>query len=193
MRSICVFCGSNTGDNKIFASTAKKVAKILLKEKIDFVYGGGNVGLMGILAGDIMDGGGNVTGIIPEFLMRKEHANLKISKLILVKSMHERKAKMSELSDGFLVMPGGLGTLEEFFEVWTWAQLKLHNKPIGILNTGGYYDGLLKFLNNSVKKGFIKKHDRNIIFKEEDPKKLLKLMQKHYVENHKDKQIEERS
>jgi uncharacterized protein (TIGR00730 family) len=130
---------------------------------------------------------------MPEFLMRKEHANLEISKLILVQSMHERKAKMSELSDGFMVMPGGLGTLEEFFEVWTWAQLELHVKPIGILNTVGYYDSLIKFIDKAVKKGFIKKADRDLIYIEEEPKKLLKLMRAHFTENHKNSQLKEKS
>jgi uncharacterized protein (TIGR00730 family) len=130
---------------------------------------------------------------MPEFLMRKEHANLEISQLILVKSMHERKAKMSELSDGFMVMPGGLGTLEEFFEVWTWAQLELHLKPIGILNTEGYYDGLIQFIDKAVKKGFIKKADRDLIYIEEEPKKLLKLMRAHHTENHKNSHLKEKS
>ena len=193
MKSICVFCGSSIGADKIFASTAKKVGKLFLKEGIEFVYGGGNIGLMGVLAGTIMNGGGKAIGVMPEFLMRREHADLKISELIIVSSMHERKAKMAELSDGFWVMPGGLGTMEEFFEVWTWSQLSLHKKPIGVLNIDGYYDGLLKFLNRAMKKGFIKKPDRNIILVDDNPKRLLKQMQAHYIENHKGKQIEEKT
>ena len=181
------------GNDKKFAITAKKVGKLFLKEGIEFVYGGGNVGLMGIIAGTIMDGGGRAIGIMPEFLMRKEHASLEITELVLVESMHERKAKMSDFSDGFWIMPGGLGTLEEFFEVWTWSQLQLHDKPIGILNVGGYYNGLIKFIDSAVKKGFIKKKDRDIIYIEESPKKLLKLLRKHYKENPKDKLIEEKS
>ena len=193
MKSVCVFCGSSIGSDKIFGDTAKKVAKVFLKEEIEFVYGGGNVGLMGIIAETIMKGGGKVTGVMPEFLMRKEHANLEITKLILVKSMHERKAKMSELSDGFMVMPGGLGTLEEFFEVWTWAQLELHVKPIGILNTDGYYNGIIKFIDKAVKKGFIKKTDRDLIYIEDEPRKLLKLMREHFTENHRNGQVKEKS
>lgn len=193
MKSVCVFCGSSHGTDKVFESSAKKAAKVFLKEGVEFVYGGGNVGLMGVMAETIMNGGGKVTGVMPEFLMRKEHANLEISKLILVQSMHERKAKMSELSDGFMVMPGGLGTLEEFFEVWTWAQLELHVKPMGILNTDGYYDGLIRFIDKAVKKGFIKKADRDLIYIEEEPKKLLKLMREHFTENHKNGRLKEKS
>ena len=158
MKSICVFCGSSTGSDKIFSSTAEKVGKLFVKEKIDLVYGGGNVGLMGVIAQTMMNGGGKVTGIMPEFLLKKEHATLKITKLVMVKSMHQRKAKMSEYSDGFYMLPGGLGTMEEFFEVWTWAQLDLHRKPIGVLNTAGYYNGLIKFLDMAVSKGFIRKN-----------------------------------
>lgn len=193
MKSVCVFCGSSIGSDKVFASSAKKVGEVFLKESIEFVYGGGNVGLMGIIADIIMKGGGKVTGVMPEFLMRKEHASLEITKLILVQSMHERKAKMSELSDGFMIMPGGLGTLEEFFEVWTWAQLELHIKPIGVLNTDGYYDGLIKFINKAVKKGFIRKADRDLIYIEEDPKKLLSLMRDHFTGNYKNGRLKEKS
>ncbi len=193
MKSICVFCGSNKGIDKVFLLTAKKVARLLVKENIELIYGGGNIGLMGALAETVMKKGGNVTGIMPEFLMRREHATLKISKLIIVKSMHERKAKMSELSDGFIVMPGGLGTLEEFFEVWTWEQLRLHMKPIGVLNIDGYFNELIKFLNKAVKLGFIKKEDRELIIVEEDQIKLLKRMQKHYKVNNIDKDIESKT
>ena len=190
MKSICVFCGSSKGINKIFSSTAKKVGRLLVKENIDLIYGGGNVGLMGSLAESVMKKGGRATGIIPEFLMRREHATLEISKLVIVESMHERKAKMSEYSDGFIIMPGGLGTLEEFFEVWTWEQLRLHMKPIGVLNIDGYYNDLIKFLNKAVKKGFIRKEDRDLIIIDDDPKKLLSKMKKHYRTNNVDKDIE---
>lgn len=189
MKSICVFCGSSKGTDKIFSSTAKKVGRLLVKENIDLIYGGGNVGLMGSLAETVMEKGGRVTGIIPEFLMRREHATLEISRLIIVKSMHERKAKMSEYSDGFIIMPGGLGTLEEFFEVWTWEQLRLHMKPIGVLNIEGYYNDLIRFLNKAVKKGFIRKEDRDLIIVEEEPKKLLNNMRKHYKANNVDKDL----
>ena len=189
MKSICVFCGSSKGTDKIFSSTAKKVGRLLVKENIDLIYGGGNIGLMGSLAETVMEKGGRVTGIIPEFLMRREHATLEISRLIIVKSMHERKAKMSEYSDGFIIMPGGLGTLEEFFEVWTWEQLRLHMKPIGVLNIEGYYNDLIRFLNKAVKKGFIRKEDRDLIIVEEEPKKLLNNMRKHYKANNVDKDL----
>ncbi len=189
MKSICVFCGSSKGTDKIFSSTAKKVGRLLVKENMDLVYGGGNVGLMGSLAETVMEKGGRVTGIIPEFLMRREHATLEISRLIIVKSMHERKAKMSEYSDGFIIMPGGLGTLEEFFEVWTWEQLRLHMKPIGVLNIDGYFNDLIKFLNKAVRKGFIRKEDRELILVDEDPGKLLKNMKRHYKANNIDRDI----
>jgi uncharacterized protein (TIGR00730 family) len=193
MKSICVFCGSSIGSDKIFATTAKKVGELFAKENIGLVYGGGNVGLMGVIAQTMMESGARVTGIIPEFLMKKEHATLKVSKLIIVKSMHQRKAKMSKYSDGFYMLPGGLGTMEEFFEVWTWAQLDLHRKPIGVLNTNGYYNGLINFLDMAVKKGFIRKKDRNIIIVEKDPKNLLKSMQKEFVKNHRDGKLMEKS
>lgn len=193
MKSICVFCGSSKGTDKIFSLTAKKVGRLLVKENIELIYGGGNVGLMGSLAETVMKKGGRVTGIIPDFLMRREHATLEISKLIIVKSMHERKAKMSEYSDGFIIMPGGLGTLEEFFEVWTWEQLRLHMKPIGVLNVGEYFNELIDFLDKAVKKGFIKKEDRDLIIVEEEPKKLLKEMQKLHIVNNIDKDIESKT
>jgi len=193
MKSICVFCGSSPGSDKEFAEETKKLAALFLKENIELVYGGGNIGLMGVIAGAMMEGGGKVTGIMPEFLMRREHADLEITKLILVQSMHERKAMMSELSNGFIVLPGGLGTLEEFFEVWTWEQLRLHNKPIGVLNTGGYYDGMIKFLDHSVEKGFLRKEDRDLILIDDDPGQLLVKMQARYTENHTDPDIEEKT
>lgn len=181
------------GSDEVFADETRKLARLFLKEKIELVYGGGNVGLMGIIAGVMMEGGGIVKGIMPEFLMRREHADLEITKLILVQSMHERKAMMSELSHAFIILPGGIGTMEEFFEVWTWEQLRLHNKPIGVLNIDGYYDPLIKFLDRSVKKGFLRKEDRELILVEEEPKKLLKKMKKHYKENHTDPDIEEKT
>ena len=181
MKSICVFCGSRMGADKVYEKTADRLGQLLVKKNIDLVYGGGNIGLMGILATRVMKDGGRVTGIIPHFLSRREHANLAISRLILVDSMHERKAKMLELSDAYIVMPGGLGTMEEFFEAWTWAQLKLHSMPIGVLNTKGYYMMLLKFLDRSVKNGFVKKRDRDIILTGRKPGKLLKDMQELYI------------
>src|SRR5690606_20357807 len=181
MKSICVFCGSSPGSDKEFAEETKKLAALFLKENIELVYGGGNIGLMGVIAGAMMEGGGKVTGIMPEFLMRREHADLEITKLILVQSMHERKAMMSELSNAFVILPGGIGTLEEFFEVWTWEQLRLHNKPIGVLNISGYYDDMIKFLDNSVEKSFLRKADRDLILIDDDPTKLLIKMQARYT------------
>lgn len=193
MKSICVFCGSSPGSDKEFAEETKKLAELFLKENIELVYGGGNIGLMGVIAGTMMEGGGKVTGIMPEFLMRREHADLEITKLILVQSMHERKAMMSELSNAFIILPGGIGTLEEFFEVWTWEQLRLHNKPIGVLNISGYYDDMIKFLDNSVEKSFLRKADRDLILIDDDPTKLLIKMQARYTENHTDPNIEEKT
>lgn len=193
MKSICVFCGSSIGSDDIYADETKKLAKIFLKEDLELVYGGGNVGLMGVMAGILMKGGGKVTGIMPEFLMRREHADLEITKLVIVHSMHERKAMMAELSHAFIILPGGIGTMEEFFEVWTWEQLRLHNKPIGVLNIDGYYNPLIKFLDRAVKKGFLKKEDRDLILVDEEAKKLLKKMKKHYKLNHTDPGIEKKT
>ncbi|MBK8551835.1 MAG: TIGR00730 family Rossman fold protein [Ignavibacteria bacterium] len=176
MKSICVFCGSNSGKGVKHLLAAQSLGKILAKENITLVYGGGNVGIMGEIANTVLQYNGKVIGIIPEDLVAREAALKEVTELIIVKSMHERKAKMSELSDGFIVMSGGIGTLEEFFEVWTWAQLGIHEKPIGILNIDGYYDLMIDFINNCVKQEFVHEKNLDMIIIEKDAETLLEKM-----------------
>lgn len=176
MKSICVFCGSSSGKGVKHLIAAQQLGKIIAGENLNLVYGGGNVGIMGELANTVLQYNGNVTGVIPEDLVARETALREVTELIIVKSMHERKAIMSELSDGFIAMSGGIGTLEEFFEVWTWAQLGIHNKPIGILNIDSYYDLLIEFIINSVDNGFVKQENLEMIIVENDAENLIRKM-----------------
>ncbi|WP_019217674.1 LOG family protein [Legionella tunisiensis] len=156
MKRLGVFCGSHSGNQPDFAIAAKHVGQLLLKNKIELVYGGGRLGLMGTLANTILKGGGNVIGVVPKFLLDKEgHPNL--TKLHIVETMHERKALIFSLADAFLLMPGGSGSLDEFFEIYTWSQLHLHDKPCAILNYNRYYDDLIRFLDHAVAAGFLEK------------------------------------
>ncbi len=156
MKSITIFCGSSLGAEKEFESEASLLGQSLAAQNITVVYGGAKIGLMGAVSKAAMKAGGKVIGIIPTFLLKKEVVNEDISELITVESMHERKMKMHDLCDGFIMMPGGIGTLEEFFEILTWAQLGRHQKPIGILNTNGYFDALLDFMNSMIDKQFLR-------------------------------------
>jgi uncharacterized protein (TIGR00730 family) len=155
MRRICIFAGSNAGSRPEYAAVASELGEALASRGIGVVYGGGNVGLMGVLADAALQRGGSVIGVIPEALVRKEVAHTGLTELRVVHSMHERKALMSELSDAFIALPGGLGTFEELFEVVTWAQLGIHAKPCGLLNVKGYYDGLLSFVRHAVVEEFL--------------------------------------
>lgn len=163
IRRICVFCGSSTGTNPAFAEAAREMGAYLAREGIGLVYGGGAVGLMGIVADAVLAGGGEVVGVIPRALATKEIAHAGLTELHVVASMHERKALMAERSDAFLALPGGFGTLEELFEVVTWAQLGFHPKPCGVLNVAGYYDHLLTFLDHSVAQGLLKPVHREML------------------------------
>lgn len=176
MKSITVFCGSSNGFRQEYAEAAKTLARELVKENIRLVYGGGRVGLMGIIADEVMKNGGEVIGIIPEALDKKEVAHRGITELRVVGSMHERKAMMAELADGFIAMPGGIGTFEEFFEILTWAQLGFHDKPCGILNVANYYDGLLNLCENAVNEGFLRKIHSDLILADSDAVSLLEQM-----------------
>ncbi len=173
MKSICVFCGSSSGKGVNHLTAAQKLGKIISEENITLVYGGGNVGIMGELANTVLQYNGRVIGVIPEDLVAREAALKEVTELRIVKSMHERKAMMSELSEGFIAMSGGIGTLEEFFEAWTWAQLGIHNKPIGILNVDGYYDRLIDFINNSVEQEFVNRNNLDMIVIDKDAKNLI--------------------
>lgn len=170
---IAVFCGSQNGSNPIFKKAAIELGKTLVQHNIDLVYGGGKIGLMGILADSVLQEGGEVIGVIPEFLEQKELAHPGINTLHVVKSMHERKALISKISDAFIALPGGFGTMDEFFEILTWAQLSLHHKPCGILNICGYYNDIINFLNNSVKNQFVQQEFVDMILFEEYPNILL--------------------
>lgn len=156
MKSICVYCGSSFGNQPVYADAARALAAVMVENNIGLVYGGGKVGLMGVIADEILRLGGEATGVIPQALMEKEVGHSGLTHLHIVQNMHERKAKMAELADGFVAMPGGLGTLEELFEILTWAQLGFHQKPVGVLNVDGFYDGLIAFLQNQVRCGFVK-------------------------------------
>jgi uncharacterized protein (TIGR00730 family) len=163
MRRICVFAGSSPGARVEYSAAARDLGRALVRRQIDLVYGGARVGLMGSLADAVLAGGGRVTGVIPEGLMTKEIAHDQLSELKVVASMHERKALMSDLADGFIALPGGWGTLEEFFEVLTWAQLGMHRKPCGLLNASGYFDQLLAFIDHSVEERFVRLENRAMI------------------------------
>ena len=176
MKSICVFAGSSSGSRADYIAAARGLGRALLARRLELVYGGAHVGLMGALANEVLEGGGKVIGVMPEALVAKEVAHRGLTELKVVKSMHERKAMMSDLSDGFVALPGGMGTLEEFFEILTWAQLGLHRKPAGLLNIQGYYDGLLAFLDHSVDERFVRAEHRGMISVGDEPSALLDLL-----------------
>jgi uncharacterized protein (TIGR00730 family) len=181
MRSVCVFCGSSPGLNPAYLETARHLGRTLAASARRLVYGGGNVGLMGALATAVMDAGGTAVGVIPESLAAKELAHRGLTELRVVRTMHERKALMAELSDGFIAMPGGLGTLEEFFEVWTWGQLGLHHKPYGLLDIDGFFDPLLGLLDRLVEQRFVRAEHRHMLLVDTDPEHLLAAMDGHRV------------
>lgn len=180
MKRICVFTGANAGSRPEYAAAAQSFGRELVAGGLELVYGGGKVGLMGVIADAVIASGGKAIGVIPEALVAKEIAHRGLSELLVVASMHERKAMMSELSDAFVAMPGGLGTLEEFFEVLTWSQLGLHAKPCGILNVAHYYDPLLSFLDRAVEERFVKPQHRGIIVTGETPRELLERLASHH-------------
>jgi uncharacterized protein (TIGR00730 family) len=163
MKSITIFCGSSSGSDSIYYSQAAMLGKILAHRKIQIVYGGAKVGLMGAVADGALKEGGQVIGVLPNFLKSKEIAHTGLTDLILVESMHERKLKMHELSDGIIALPGGFGTLEELFEMLTWSQLGLHKKPIGLLNINGFYDALMQMLLTMVSQEFLKEINYNML------------------------------
>lgn len=173
MNKVCIFCGALKGKNPIYAEAAKQLGKVLAENNLGLVYGGGNVGLMGIVANSVMANGGTVIGVIPRALEQKELGHKGITELRVVETMHERKSMMAELSDAFIAMPGGFGTFEEFFEVTTWLQLGAHKKPCGILNAGGFYSHLLTFIEHASNEGFITPEDLQLIVVEEEPGALI--------------------
>jgi uncharacterized protein (TIGR00730 family) len=173
VRRVCVFCGSSPGARPAYAEATAEVARLLVGDGIGIVYGGGHVGLMGVLADTAMAAGGEVIGVMPQALVDREIGHTAITELRVVGSMHERKAVMTELSDAFVALPGGAGTLEELFEVYTWAQLGLHSKPCALLDVDGYYSGLAAFLDHAVEERFLREEHRAALMVEDDPVRLL--------------------
>lgn len=173
LRRLCVFCGSKVGSDERYRAAAVDLGRLLVAKKIGLVYGGGSVGLMGVIADAVLADGGEVIGVIPESLATEELLHPGVADMRVVSSMHARKALMAELSDAFVAMPGGFGTFEEFFEVVTWSQLRLHRKLTGLLNVGGYYDPLVRLVDHAVQEGFIKPKHRSLLVVEERPEMLL--------------------
>jgi uncharacterized protein (TIGR00730 family) len=173
MQRVCVFCGSSPGARPAYAEATAEVARLLAGEGIAVVYGGGHVGLMGVLADTVMAAGGEAIGVMPQALVDREIGHTGISELRVVGSMHERKALMADLSDAFIALPGGAGTLEELFEVYTWSQLGLHDKPCGLLDVEGYFSGLVGFLDHAVDERFLREEHRAMLIVEREPRALI--------------------
>ncbi|MEM1158437.1 MAG: TIGR00730 family Rossman fold protein [Verrucomicrobiota bacterium] len=176
MKTVCVYCGSRMGANSAYQREARALGHTLVQSGCGLVYGGGDVGLMGTIAHAVMDAGGVVTGIIPKVLMHQELGLKEVTELVIVDSMHERKRMMAERADGFIAMPGGIGTLEELFEIITWGYLGLHRKPCGLLNVNGYFDELLYFLNHAESEGFMHQALERYLVWDAAPEKLLRKM-----------------
>lgn len=173
MRSVCVYCGSSPGRRSVYAEAARALGRSLVGRGIGLVYGGSSVGLMGVVADTVLGLGGEVVGVIPQALFDREVGHPGLTELYVTSSMHERKAKMAELSDGFVALPGGVGTLEEIFEAWTWAQLGFHAKPCGLLDVDGFYGSLAAHLDHAASEGFIRSAHRGMLMVESDAETLL--------------------
>ncbi len=191
MKRVCVFCGSSAGASPAYQEAARRLGSALVRRGLGLVYGGASIGLMGAVADAVLAAGGEAIGVIPGALSRKEIAHERLTRLHVVGSMHERKAKMAELSDAFVALPGGIGTLEEFAEVLTWAQLGIHHKPCGLLDAGGYYRPLIAFFDHAVAERFVRPQHRAMVLVEEEPEALLELLARHRPP-HVRKWIEER-
>lgn len=176
IKSLCVYCGSNYNGDPQLKLAVEQLAKEMAAQQIRLVFGGGSVGVMGLIADAVLAEGGKVTGVIPQFLMDKEVGHKGLTEMIVTENMHQRKQRMADISDGFLILPGGFGTLEEFFEVLTWLQLGLHKKPIGVLNIGGFYNPLFAQMDVMVEQRFLKPINRNLVINEADPQKMIALM-----------------
>lgn len=176
MKAIAVYCGANGGASEVYADAARAMGRALVANNIALVYGGGHVGLMGTIADAVLAAGGTVTGVIPQQLVDRELAHPGLTELFVVRDMHERKAMMARLSDGFIAMPGGMGTLEELFEMLTWSQLGIHAKPIGVLNVDGFYDQLVGFLGHVEGEGFIRPQHSGLLKVASEPQALLALL-----------------
>jgi uncharacterized protein (TIGR00730 family) len=175
-RRVCVFCGSNSGINPLYRAAAEELGRLLSQCGIELVYGGGNIGLMGVLADAVLQAQGRVIGVIPDSLIARDVGHAGLTELRIVKSMHERKALMSDLSEGFIALPGGFGTFEEFCEVVTWSQLGIQSKPCGLLNVEGYYDPLLELFDRALREGFLREENRQLVLADHDSQSLLEKM-----------------
>jgi uncharacterized protein (TIGR00730 family) len=176
MRRVCVFCGSSLGNRAVYADSARLLGRELASRGLGLVYGGGHIGLMGVLADAALTGGGEVIGVIPQALVDRELAHKGVTELRVVGTMHERKALMADLSDGFIALAGGFGTADEFMEILTWAQLGLHDKPIALLNVAGYFDPVLDWLDRAVQEGFIRPEHRALLSQAESVEELLRVL-----------------
>lgn len=176
MKSICVYCGSNFNGDPVLQKAIEDLAHTLASQQITLVYGGGSVGVMGVIANKVLENKGEVIGVIPQFLMDKEVGHKGLTQMIITENMHQRKQKMADLCDGFVILPGGFGTLEELFEVLTWLQLGLHAKPIGVLNINDFYDHLFLQMDVMVQNRFLKQANRDLVFNETDPATLVEKM-----------------
>ncbi|CCD39912.1 Lysine decarboxylase family [Candidatus Paraburkholderia kirkii UZHbot1] len=173
MKAVCVYCGSATGARSVYSEAAKVFGRALVANNLSLVYGGGRVGLMGLIADEVLAAGGRAVGVIPELLLAKEVGHTDLTELIVVPDMHERKKQMADLSDAFVALPGGVGTFEEFFEVYTWAQLGYHQKPVGLLDVNGYYDRLMSMLRHTVDEGFMCAPYLDIIQVAAEPEEMI--------------------
>ncbi len=173
IKNICVYCGSSSGRNPVYQDAAVQLAHLLIQYNITLVYGGASIGIMGKVADEVLRLNGRVVGVIPEALAQKEILHPNLTETYITKSMHERKMQMADLADGFIALPGGIGTLEELFEIWTWAQLGFHQKPCGLLNVAGYYDALIQFLNQAHQEAFIRQQHLNLLQVENNPEDLI--------------------
>jgi len=181
MKAVCVYCGSSYGANPIYTEAAQAFGRALVASNLALVYGGGKVGLMGVIADTVMAGGGRAIGVIPELLVDKEVGHAGLTELHVVPDMHQRKKMMADFADAFVALPGGAGTLEELFEVYTWAQLGYHRKPVGILNIGGFYDPLMALLDHTVREGFMREAYREMLQTDSDPAALIAKLQRYHA------------
>ena len=179
MKRICVYCGSSIGSRPAYADAARDLAGVLVRHEIELVYGGADKGIMGVIADEVLKLGGSVHGVIPQMLCEKEIAHTGLTELHVVSSMHARKSMMAALSDGFIALPGGFGTLEEIIEIITWGQLRFHEKPCGLLNVGGYFDHLLTFLNHANAEGFLRPENRQMLLAERSAVRLIQQFERY--------------
>jgi uncharacterized protein (TIGR00730 family) len=179
MQRVCVFCGSSAGGRALYREAARRLGELLAAGGLGLVYGGGHVGLMGVLADAVLHGGGEVVGVIPQALVDRELAQLNLTRLEVVDTMHQRKARMADLADAFAALPGGYGTADELFEVLTWAQLGLHARPVGLLNVAGFFDPLRQWLDHAVREGFVRAEHRRLLLEADSPEELLDLLRRY--------------